>query len=164
MFVCFFLFVCLFVWLQSMWDLSFPTSDRTHPPCLGRRNLNPGPPGMSQISPLIKLKASTTTRDAWKSLQLLLHRLPPLRMPGAQVPPRSFPTPPPSKWRPETAGRNPESLRPCQCKMLTAWIPPHIHWSSGATVAARSGFSSYESEGTSLGVPGWTYYWGCPQC
>ena len=110
----------------------------------------------------MKLKASTTTRDAWKSLQLVLHRLPCLWMPGAQVPPGSFPTPSLSKWRLETAGRNPESLRPCQCKMLTAWIPPHIHWSSGATLAARSGFSSYESEGSSLGVPGWTLPLGLP--
>ena len=29
-----------FFWLQGMWDLSSPTRDRTHTPCIGRQSLN----------------------------------------------------------------------------------------------------------------------------
>ena len=34
------LFYVLGFWLQGMWDLSFPTRDRTHNPCIGRQSLN----------------------------------------------------------------------------------------------------------------------------
>ena len=33
-------FNALAYWPQSMWDLSFPTRNRTHTPCTGRWNLN----------------------------------------------------------------------------------------------------------------------------
>ena len=36
-------------WPNSIWDLSSPTRDRTHSPCIGKhRVLTPGPPGKSQ--------------------------------------------------------------------------------------------------------------------
>ena len=34
-----FCFYILVFWLRGMWDLSSPTRDRTHTPCIGRRNL-----------------------------------------------------------------------------------------------------------------------------
>ena len=34
------LFYALFCWPQGMWDLSSPTRDRTHTPCIGKRSLN----------------------------------------------------------------------------------------------------------------------------
>ena len=34
------LFHVLVFWPQGMWDLSFPTGDQTHTPCIGRQNLN----------------------------------------------------------------------------------------------------------------------------
>ena len=34
------LFYVLVIWLQCMWDLRFPTGDRTHTPCVGRQSLN----------------------------------------------------------------------------------------------------------------------------
>ena len=34
------LFYVLFFWPQGVWDLSPPTRDRTHTPCIGRRSLN----------------------------------------------------------------------------------------------------------------------------
>ena len=36
----FFLYYVLVFWPQGMWDLSSPTSDWTHIPCIGRQNLN----------------------------------------------------------------------------------------------------------------------------
>ena len=34
------LFYVLVFWSQGMWDLSSPTRDRTHTPCIGRQSLN----------------------------------------------------------------------------------------------------------------------------
>ena len=34
------LFYVLALWPRGMWDLSSPTRDRTHTPCIGRRSLN----------------------------------------------------------------------------------------------------------------------------
>ena len=34
------LFYVLVFWPQGMWDLSSPTRDRTHTPCIGRQSLN----------------------------------------------------------------------------------------------------------------------------
>ena len=34
------LFYVLVFWPRGMWDLSSPTRDRTHTPCIGRRCLN----------------------------------------------------------------------------------------------------------------------------
>ena len=35
-----FLVYALVFWLQGMWDLSFPSRDRTHTLCIGRQSLN----------------------------------------------------------------------------------------------------------------------------
>ena len=35
-----FLFYVLVFWPWGMWDLSSPTTDQTHTPCIGRRSLN----------------------------------------------------------------------------------------------------------------------------
>ena len=36
----FLVFYVLAFWLRGMWDLSSPTRDRTHTPCIGRQSLN----------------------------------------------------------------------------------------------------------------------------
>ena len=35
-----FCFIFLVSWFQAMWDLSSPTRDQTHDPCIGRQSLN----------------------------------------------------------------------------------------------------------------------------
>ena len=74
------LYILVF-WLWYMWDLSSPTRDQTHTPCIGRRSLNHWT--IREIPPLVQLLPRTKSLSScWSLLSSQGVRAPPADLPN----------------------------------------------------------------------------------